>query len=228
MRTIRVTGRGQRKLHPDLTRITITLEGSFTDYEQTLQRSSEDTEQLRSLLGGFGFAPQDLKTLSFNVDTQYEGYQENGVFRQRFTGYLFRHEMTLEFDSDNALLGRILYALSASPVRPTFQIGYTVKDPEAAKNQLLEQAVRDAAGKAAVLCRAAGASLKGIASIDYSWGQPNLETRPVNRLMMAEGAALRSAKASLDVNIQPEDIEVSDTVTVVWEIEPDREGAAKT
>ncbi len=216
MKTIRVTGKGQLKIHPDLTRITITLEGSDPKYDEALRRSSEDTEQLRTLLVGFGFSPTALKTLSFHVDTQYEGYDERGVYRQRFVGYRFEHTMKLEFDSDNALLGKILYALACSPVHPTFQISYTVKDPEAAKNELLSKAVRDAASKAEVLSQAAGLPLGDIQSIDYSWGELPLETRPMNRMLLAE--APRSAKASLDMNIQPDDLELTDTVTVIWAI----------
>ncbi|MBR2653274.1 MAG: SIMPL domain-containing protein [Lachnospiraceae bacterium] len=47
MRTIRVTGRGQLKVHPDMTRIIITLEGRHKEYGETLQRSSRDTERLK-------------------------------------------------------------------------------------------------------------------------------------------------------------------------------------
>ena len=38
MRTIRVTGKGQIKVKPDMTRITITLEGLYPDYAETLRR----------------------------------------------------------------------------------------------------------------------------------------------------------------------------------------------
>ena len=55
MRTIRVTGKGQIKVKPDLTRITMTLEGLFKDYGETLRHSSEDTEVLKDVLSGFGF-----------------------------------------------------------------------------------------------------------------------------------------------------------------------------
>ena len=43
MKTIRVTGRGKIKLRPDLTRITISLEGTCPEYKETLRRSSKDT-----------------------------------------------------------------------------------------------------------------------------------------------------------------------------------------
>lgn len=61
MRTIRVTGKGQIKLKPDMTRISITLEGTYPEYSETLQHSSEDTEAIKDLLTEYGFERSDLK-----------------------------------------------------------------------------------------------------------------------------------------------------------------------
>ena len=79
MRTIRVTGKGQIKVHPDMTRITLSLEGTCPEYGEALRHSSEDTEQLKDVLSTFGFEHTDLKTLNFSVDTQYESYKEKGA-----------------------------------------------------------------------------------------------------------------------------------------------------
>ena len=68
MKTIRVTGKGQIKVKPDMTRITMSLEGTYPEYSETLRRSSEDTEQIKGLLTNFGFERSDLKTLNFGVD----------------------------------------------------------------------------------------------------------------------------------------------------------------
>ena len=179
MRTIRVTGRGQMKVHPDMTRIIITLEGRHKEYGETLRRSSEDTEQLRDLMSAFGFERSDLKTLNFGVDTEYETYKEKGEYKQRFVGYKFRHLLKLEFESDNKRLGKILYALAECPLNPEFRIAYTVKDPEAAKNTLLGKAVKDAMEKAEVLAAAACVTLKDIQSIDYFWGEISCEVSPM-------------------------------------------------
>ena len=168
MRTIRVTGKGQIKVKPDMTRITITLEGMYPDYTETLRHSSEDTDSLKDVLAAFGFERTDLKTLIFNVDTEYESYKDHGAYKQRFVGYRFRHLLKVEFDSDNERLGKILYALGNCDLHPEFRISYTVKDPEAAKNELLGKAVKDAKEKAAVITAAAGVTLKDIQSIDYS------------------------------------------------------------
>lgn len=221
MRTIRVTGKGQLKVKPDMTRITMSLEGTFPEYSDALRRSAEDTERIKDLLSGFGFERTDLKTLNFNVETEYESYKEHGTYKQRFVGYKYHHLMKVEFESDNERLGKVLYALAHCPVKPEFRLSYTVKDPEAAKNELLGKAIADAKEKSTVLTTAAGVTLKSIQNIDYSWGQINFEVQPMNRMLMAEECceAPTAAYGSYDMDIEPDDIEVSDTVTVIWEIE---------
>ena len=219
MRTIRVTGKGNLKIRPDMMRITVTLTETEKEYAKALERSSESTNKLKELLSRFGFERADLKTLGFNVDTEYEGYTENNQYKQRLVGYRYRHTMKVEFDSDNDRLGKVLYALANSDLNPEFNISYTVKDKEAAKNGLICKAVSDAKEKAAALTKAAGVILKDIQTIDYSLGEPNLETRPMNRLMAAKAVSADCAKESCAVDMEPDDITVSDTVTVIWEIE---------
>ena len=215
---IRVTGKGKLKVKPDMTRITITLTGIEREYGEALRMSSEQTEALKKLFERFGFVRSDMKTLNFSVDTEYESYQEKNVWKQRFLGYRFNHNLKIEFDSDNERLGKILYALANSEVDPQFRISYTVKDPEAAKNELLAKAVEDAFAKAGVLTKAAGKSLGDLQSIDYSWGEISFETHPVNRLMEAKAMGAMEDSCSYEMDIEPDDIDVSDTVTVVWEI----------
>ena len=221
MRTIRVTGKGQIKVKPDTTRITISLEGTWPEYGETLRHSSQDTERLKDVLSAFGFERSDLKTLNFNVETEYESYKDKGTYKQRLIGYRFTHMMKVEFPSDNDRLGKVLYALANCPLKPEFRLSYTVSDPEAAKNDLLGKAVTDAKEKASVLTQAAGVTLKDIQSIDYSWGEIDFEYRPMNRMLMADEYLARPMVAespSYDMDIEPDDIEVSDTVTVLWEI----------
>lgn len=219
MRTIKVTGKGNLKVKPDMTRVTITLEGVYPEYEETLRKSAQDTECLKEVLGKLGFAKTDLKTLSFHVDTKQENYRDkNNEWKQRFVGYEFHHIMKLEFGSDNALLGKVLFALANAPVRPEFRLSYTVKDKEKTKNELLGRAVADAKEKAAVLAQAAGVTLNNLMSIDYSWGELDIEVRPMNRAVFAARGAASAKEESYDMDIEPDDIDISDTVTMVWEI----------
>ena len=219
MKVIRVTGKGQIKVKPNMTRITLELDGTYPEYNETLRRSAEDTEQLKEILSPFGFERSDLKTLYFNVDTEYESYRENDVYKSRFIGYKFEHRLKLEFNSDNEHLGKILYALANSDVQPELRISYTIKDEESAKNELLGKAVTDAKEKADVLSKAAGVALKDIQSIDYSWGEINFEVKPMRKALFEEAEYMSAPSSSFNLDIEPDDIEVSDTVTVVWEIQ---------
>ena len=218
MRNLRVTGKGKLSLRPDRTRITLTLEGTFPVYEQTLKASAEDSDTLRKVLGKLDFAPEELKTLSFGVDSEYESYEdERHNYKQRFVGYKYTHTMKLEFDSDNERLGKVLYQLANADVQPQFRISYTVKDTESAKNALLADAVQDAKDKAAVLAKAADVKLGQISSIDYSFSDLRFETQPMRNVVFAKAARVE-ADAAYGMSIEPDDIEVEDTVTVVWEI----------
>lgn len=218
MRTIRVTGKGKIRVKPDVTRLTITLSGLFKEYGETLSRSSKDTETLKELFAGFGFEKEALKTTHFDVNTEYESYEEHGEYKQRFVGYRFTHILKLEFESDNEKLGKVVYALAHSEIEPEFRISYTVKDPESAKNALLGKAVEDAKAKASVLAKASGVKLLDIQRIDYSWAQGELESYPMRDMMLCKMADNSIATGSYDLNMEPDDIEVSDTVTVIWEI----------
>jgi hypothetical protein len=221
-RVIRVTGKGVIKVKPDMTRITMTLTGCYVDYEQALYMSGEDTERLKDILEKQGFERSDVKTISFYVDTKHESYQaEDKSWKNRMVGYEYRHILKVEFDSDNKRLGRILYVLAnATTVHPEFRLSYTVKDKEASKNALLGKAVEDAKEKAAVLTQAAGVSLKEIQSIDYSWGEINFDYSPMGGdMLMCLSEKACAPDEGYNMDIEPDDVEVSDTVTVVWRVE---------
>ncbi|WP_202982427.1 SIMPL domain-containing protein [Sharpea azabuensis] len=217
MRTIRITGKGQIKVKPDMTRLTITLEDTYREYSETLKHSSEAIKQIKDLFLAFGFEKSRLKTLSFNVDTEYKNYSEHDTYKRIFVGYSYRQVLKIEFDSDNKLLGKILYALANSPLHPEFRISYTVKDPEAAKNRLLSKAMQDAKKKALVLSQAADVTLKDIQSIDYSFGELDLQINSVQNMLPSK-ASVPSIQ-DYHIEIEPDDIDVTDSVTVIWEIE---------
>ncbi len=219
-RIIRVIGKGNLKLRPDVTRLVITCKGIYKEYGETLKQSAEDTAVIRDLFIQASFEYTDLKTLNFSVDTEYERYQERSVWKQRFIGYTYCHVMKIEFPSNNDRLGRILYSLSKCSVKPEFRISYTVSDPEAAKNELLRKAVFDAKDKAVILSDAAGVKLKTIQSIDYSWEEISFEVNPMNQFREIVGLNdMYEEGLGFDVDIEPDDIQASDTVSVVWEIE---------
>jgi len=213
-RTIKVTGGGRIAVKPDTLRLLIDLRDRQKSYEDTLQQSACQMEKLKDCVEKLGFARTDLKTISFRVDTRYESDKS---WKQKFVGYEFRHSLKLEFDIDNQLLGKLLYALAQSPVEPELRIVYMVKDAEKAKNLLLEKAVEDSRKKAELLTKAAGVALGEVVTIDYSWEEMEIVAKPMNLLRAAGDFAARGQSYQMDM--EPEDIDLSDHVTVIWSIQ---------
>lgn len=219
-RTIKVTGKGKLSIKPDLVRLIITLTHVEKTYEGAIQESADKKGNLLSRLKKLGFEREDLKTLSFDVRTEYENYRDkNDNWKNRLAGYRYTHEMKLEFPVNNELLGQVLFELAQCPGEPEFSIQYSISDVESAKNSLLSKAVEDSRVKAEVLTQAAGVKLKEIFTIDYSWGEIEFAARPVNALMMQDRLGAAKGKAAVNLDIEADDIEVTDSVTVVWGIE---------
>ena len=219
MREMRVTGRGRLSVKPDRIRLILNLSDTKKDYAKALQASAEMGGKLQKLFCGCGFAEEDLKTTNFFVDAQYEGYNDkDGNWKQRFVGYRFEQSLKIEFPVDNERLGKILYELAASGVQTEFRIQYTVSDPEACRNELLERAVYDAREKAVVLAKAGGVGLGAISSIDYSFGNREIYSEPVNFRSM-KCAAAEDSVGAFGMNIVADNIDLDDSVTVCFEME---------
>ena len=214
-RIIRITGTGNIKVKPDMTRVTMTLSDIDKRYEKALADSSQNSESLRKIVSDLGFTASDLKTVSFDVNVENTNYRDrNDNWRERFAGYRVNLCLKIEFESDNTLLGKLLGAVAGCNAKPQLNISYFVKDAEGAKNLLLGNAIKDAKQKAAVLAEASGVVLKEIQSIDYSWGELHFESRPEMMRMACE-----ETYGDLRMDIEPDDIDATDNVTVVWAIE---------
>ena len=217
MRTIRVTGKGQVSVKADTIKLRITTEGTYYEYEDTIRISADQTRILRETLAGAGLDPADLKTTSFDINTAYESYRDdNDDYKRRFIGYKFSHRTYIKFENDNKILGRVLYAISKCPIDINFDIDYTVLNPEDAKNEMLKNAITDAKAKAKILAEAAEVELGQIEDISYSWSELHFTSSPIDNFVMEP--KMMAAPDAYDIEIEADDIDLSDTVTVVWEI----------
>lgn len=214
-RIITVKGIGNVTAKPDLIIITMVLENTDYSYSGAMQLASGAIDSIRTALISVGYVKDCLKTTDFNINTDYESYKDTkGNWKQKFNGYKCIHKLKLEFDFDMERLNETLSAIASSGANPEFEINFSIKDKNAVSNQLLQNAIKNASEKAAVLAAAAGLSLGAIQRIDYSWGELRLysDTKMIEPLCCASDAAPA-------IDIEPEDIKVNDTVTVVWTID---------
>lgn len=72
-RTITVKGVGSVSAKPDYITLTLSITEKDMDYEKALEGAARRIAQLEGAAEGAGFEKGALKTLHFNVSTQYEG-----------------------------------------------------------------------------------------------------------------------------------------------------------
>ena len=64
-----------------------------------------------------------------------------------------------------------------------------------------------------------GVSLGEIVTIDYSWAEIDFVSRPMDKLMLEECCRrICEPDEAYDIDINPDDIDVTDNVMVVWGI----------
>ena len=216
-RTITVKGMGNVKTAPDYVVVSMNLETQAMEYEETMERAAQQIDYLNTSLEAVGFEKKSVKTTNFNVRTDYESVKDkNGNYKSVFNGYVCSHRLKVEFDFDTKRLAQTLSAISKSLAKPELSIAFTVKDPSAINKELLRSATINAREKAEVLCEASDVELGDLLTIDYNWGELNIVSR--TDYMLEERVMAMPMRAMADMDIQHDDIDVSDTATFVWEI----------
>lgn len=214
-RRIHVRGIGQAAQTPDQVILSLSLTAQNNEYAAAMKIGSQQVEMLREAIVEAGFKADDLKTTNFNVRAVYDNEESKEGNSKRyskvFVGFECRHDLKLTFDFDNDKLNLALDTIAANLAQPKISIAFAVKDTAALNDKILKSAAKDARRKATVLCAASGVTLGKLIDINYSWDA----SRAQETIVCGECASVD--KNSFD--LQPEDINVSDSVDFLWEIE---------
>lgn len=214
-RTITVKGIGTASVKPDFIAVTMNIVSKDKEYVKSVENANKRIEMLQNAVVSSGFAKEDLKTLAFNVSTNYEGEtDEHGRYRNVFAGYVCRYTLKLSFDMDAKRLAETLTAISDSGANAEFSIQFTVKDPERVSAELLRSATENARQKAEVLCAASGAKLGTLLKIDYDWTDINVFSASAYTMERERGIVAAGAVPEFE----PEDIKSQDSAAFTWEI----------
>lgn len=210
-RRITVKSKGTFSQRPDLVTLTFDLQSRDYHYKKTMDIATASIDELTSKIEELGFDRKDLKTASFDINTDYKSYRDiNDDYQRKFVGYLVNQKLKLSFDYNVKLLGSLLKGISELSVKPELAINFSVKDQKAVEETILMDAAENARRKAEILAKASGAALGDLLIIDYDWSELYIESFHIESSMLAKSEALPE--------IEAEDVSASDTVRFVWEL----------
>lgn len=214
VRTITVKGIGKVSARPDYVVLSMTLQSNHMDYDKAMDMAAGHIQHLNETLAAIGFEKGSVKTTNFNVHTDYDRVKDrNGNYKNVFNGYEVTHNLKLAFDLDMGRLSQALAAIAGCLSHPQLSVAFTVKDATAINEEMLRSATANAKRKAEILCEASGVTMGDLIAIDYNWGEMDIYSH--TRYDYCEDAMPLMAKS---IDIDPDDIDVSDTATFVWEI----------
>ncbi len=209
---ITVKGVGNVSARPDYVEISMTLYSLNEKYEGAMAEESSQVQKLTEAVCAAGFSKTDLKTTGFNVEATYKTVKDKaGNSSKEFAGYRVEQKLKVAFDFDSKKLGSALSAVANCTSNPDLSIRFTVKDPTSVNDALLRSAAENAKRKAEILCEALGAKLGELRNIDYNWSEINIYSRTKYNY-----GSVRMLAAAPE--IEPDDIEASDSATFEWEI----------
>ncbi|MBR4185823.1 MAG: SIMPL domain-containing protein [Clostridia bacterium] len=216
-RTITVRGTGKISAKPDLIAVSLTVEAKDPDYAAAMDKADRDAEAISDAVRVAGIEEDALRMADFSVRADYESvHDDRGNWKNVFAGYAVTRTYQLRFPLDAAVLSALLGNIGASEASPQLSVSFVLSDPEKAKREALEAAVRDAREKAGLLAAASGCALGTLLSVEYSVAHRDAVS--ATTFAADEAAMPRMAKAAFRMNAAPQDVEIADNAVFTWEI----------
>lgn len=210
--TITVRGTGSVSVPPDRTVVTFNISALDKDYGSSADNLNERVAGLRERLTKRGIDGALLKTTQYTITPEHETRGTGENRRSVFMGWRAQHKMRLELPVDREKLNQAFEAITTEELDASLSVGFEVSDRNALRTMVLEDATRNACKNADAIARAAGCTLGKALKVDYSWAEiryHGMAYEATADLMMAERAA---------PDIEPDDVEAEDSVTIVFEL----------
>ena len=213
-RTITVTGRGAIHVVPDVTRLEVSISGVFKTYQDAYDRAKENFSQMVKILE-YNNKPGSLaKTVRMDISDHNESVKDSKGYHLYYKkdGYDLDQRIKIDLVIDNVLVNKIVRGVGKFIQDAQISIGYTVQDPRPHQLKMLERAIKDAREKANIMAGALGCMLAEVSKINYSREDVHIYSQARN----IHSAAEAKASTAESLNITPEDLAISDDVTVEW------------
>jgi uncharacterized protein YggE len=205
-RTITVSSTSTVKVQPDEAVVNLGVRSEATDGAGAFAQNAKDMQAVLDALKAAGVSDDDLQTLNVGLDQHVENQgkpSEQRVFVASNSVQVTIHDL--------ASVGSIIDAAVGAGADSVNDIRFQLSDPNAVRSDALTQAVTGARAKADALASAADATVVRVVTIDEQNFQP-----PIYDQAFAAGVA--AVPAPVTPVVPPSSLDVSVTISVVWEI----------
>ncbi len=206
-RTISTSGRGQMDFSPDEVELWLSIETLGENAEQAQDINSKDSKRVIDALVAAGIPNKNIETTTYTIHPEYDWTREERVFK----GYRVMH--TLKVTTSNVKkAGEYLDVAVSNGVNNVQNINFKLSDKALtdAKADVMDQAAKNARDKAHALAQSLDVQVGQVRSISES----SFDYVPFRASY--DVAVMAEAKAAPP--IQAEDVSVSASVSVVYEI----------
>jgi uncharacterized protein YggE len=239
-RRLTVTGQGEVKVQPDTAIITIGVTTQAKSSQEAARANADAAQRVQDAIKGAGVAEKDMQTANYSIQPVYShgnvgfgggGFGGGGTFIDQqgnvvsgdaannnnqapnrpiapqgptIIGYQVSNQVRVTVH-DITRISNVIDATTKNNANTIEGITFTREDQETFENQALEKAIADARRKADHLAKAAGVNIIGVYEINEGG-----TSRPFPMMM--------SARLDKATPIQPGEVNVSASVTVVYQI----------
>ncbi|PIB35801.1 hypothetical protein BFP72_10550 [Reichenbachiella sp. 5M10] len=208
---IHVTGQSELSLSPEVTVLSYSISANDKSYDAAVTALNTRINQLTGNLKKSGFKTEEIKTSQFNIRKSkiYEGGKVKGE------EYIATQSLTVRFPFDKKRLLNALDRTADEDAAPNLSISFELSDEQKNKsrNTLLQNAMEDALVKAQILSQQAGYQIAGVQEVSNN----AIPSRPMVRAM--EFDAVQSMAQSKMADYQPQDLTISEQVSVTYLIQ---------
>jgi uncharacterized protein YggE len=206
--TLEVAGTGEARTTPDVAYLSLQVETHATSAEQSARKNAalaaKVVAALKSKLAGKGL----VTTGNYSLMPEYS--EPKPGRKPEIVGYTCQNTITVE-TGELSLAGALIDTAIAAGANRVNYLNFALRNDTKARNEAITRASHDAQAQAQALAASLGLKLGRVVKASTVPQRPPIV--PAARMM------LESAKAAVPTPIEPGQVAVTATVSLVYEIE---------
>jgi hypothetical protein len=199
-----VQGDGKVSAAPDMATIVLGVETQNANASVAVRENAALMNETINALLGAGIAENEIQTSSFSLTTMPQDEPKMTGETPKAPVFLATNQVTVKLNNTTDV-GRVLDAAVSAGSNSIQQVSFDLRDPIPQNDMALTKAIEDAQRQAEVAASAAGVNLGRVLEITEGYG-------------FVTAAAKSASFADFATPIQPGELEISASVTVVYEI----------